>query len=149
MARELVAHNKPIFNQLHPRIYAAAVGFVAWFAVAAWVLFDRRSDTGLPLAIVSVFFLVAVLLPWSMFLVWKRHRMPEQRHPNKTSFHDWRTGDFAVWGAKLHGTRAANRCAAAARGCRDRSHGDRNCVPDLRGRRFVEHDPEKACPALG
>jgi hypothetical protein len=107
MARELVAHNKPIFNQLHPRIYAAAVGFVAWFAVAAWVLFDRRSDTGLPLAIVSVFFLVAVLLPWSMFLVWKRHRMPEQRHPNKTSFHDWRTGDFAVWGAKLHGTRAA------------------------------------------
>ena len=33
--------------------------------------------------------------------------MPRQRPPGKTSFHDWRTGDFAVWGSKLHGTDAA------------------------------------------
>ena len=41
MSRELVAHNKPVFDQLHPRIYGTAVGLVAWFALMAWVLFDR------------------------------------------------------------------------------------------------------------
>ena len=36
MSRELVAHNKPVFDQLHPNIYGAAVGLVAWFALSAW-----------------------------------------------------------------------------------------------------------------
>jgi hypothetical protein len=54
MSRELVAHNRPVFDQLHPNIYRAAVGLVAWFALAAWVLFDRRNDIELPLAMVSV-----------------------------------------------------------------------------------------------
>jgi hypothetical protein len=43
MSRELVAHNKPAFDQLHPRIYGTAVGLIAWFALMAWVLFDRSS----------------------------------------------------------------------------------------------------------
>src|SRR5438105_14329800 len=29
MSRELVAHNKPVFDHLHPRVYAGAVGLVA------------------------------------------------------------------------------------------------------------------------
>jgi len=107
MAREPVAHNRPLFDQLHPMVYGAAVGLVAWFALAAWILFDRQNDIGLPLAMVSVLLLVAVLLPWSLSLVWRRHQMPHQRPPGKTSFHDWRMGDFAVWGSKLHGTDAA------------------------------------------
>ena len=97
MAREPVARNRPLFDQLHPMVYGAAVGLVAWFALAAWILFDRQNDIGLPLAMVSVLLLVAVLLPWSLSLVWRRHQMPRQRPPGKTSFHDWRMGDFAVW----------------------------------------------------
>lgn len=31
--------------------------------------------------------------------------MPYERH-EETSFHDWRAGDFEVWGAKLHGADA-------------------------------------------
>jgi hypothetical protein len=104
MARELVAQNRRVFDQLHPMMYGAAVGLVAWFALAAWILFDRQNDIGLPLAIVSAFFVVAVLLPWSLSLIWKRHRTSP---PSKTSFHDWRVGDFAVWGAKLRSTHAA------------------------------------------
>ncbi|MFL6791198.1 MAG: hypothetical protein ACJ8EE_08515 [Bradyrhizobium sp.] len=104
MARELVAHNRPVFDRLHPIMYGAAVGLVAWFALAAWTLFDRQNDIELPLAIVSAFFVVAVLLPWSLSLVWKRHRTSP---PSKISFHDWRVGDFAVWGAKLRSTHAA------------------------------------------
>jgi hypothetical protein len=64
-------------------------------------------DIALALAMVSVLLLIAVLLPWSLSLVWRRHRMPHDRHPHKIPFHDWRIGDFAVWGARLRGTDAA------------------------------------------
>ena len=37
----------------------------------------------------------------------ERHRTPDQRHFDRTSFHDWRIGDFAVWGSKLRSTDAA------------------------------------------
>jgi hypothetical protein len=107
MSRELVAHNRPVFDQLHPKIYAAAVGLVAWFVLSAWIFFDRRNDIALPLAVVSLFLLVAVLLPWSMSLVWKKHEMPYQGHPHQVSFRDWRIGDFAVWGSKIRGSHAA------------------------------------------
>jgi len=107
MANDLVPQNRPVFDELHPNIYRAAVSLVGLFVLAAWILFDRRPDTGLPLAMVTVFLLVAVLLPVSLFLVCQRHRMPYQRHPEKISFRDWRNGDFAVWGGKLRGTDAA------------------------------------------
>ena len=107
MTRELVAHNRPLFDQFHPVIYGTAVGLVVWFAVAAWILFDRQDDIGLPLAMVSVLLLVAVVLPWSLSLVWRKHQLPYERLQNRISFHDWRTGDFAVWGSRLHGTDAA------------------------------------------
>jgi len=105
MSRELAHHNRPIFDQLHPNVYKAAVGLVAWFALAAWILFDRQNDIGLPLAIVSVLLLVAVLLPWSLSLVWQRHQM-DHRVP-KIPFREWKIGDFAVWGSKLRSTDAA------------------------------------------
>jgi hypothetical protein len=101
------ACRSPSFDQLHPNIYGAAVGLVVWFALSAWILFDRESDIGLPLAMVSALLLIAVLLPWSLSLVWKRHQMPHQRHPNRPSFHDWKSGDFTVWGSKLNGMHAA------------------------------------------
>jgi hypothetical protein len=107
MARELVPHNRPVFDQLHPSVYKAAVGLVGVFVLAAWILFDRQNDIGLRLAMVSVLLVVAVLLPWTLSLVWQRHQSENPRHPNKISFHDWRIGDFAVWGSKLHGTQAA------------------------------------------
>jgi len=99
--------NRPVSDQLHPNIYKAAVGLVALFVLAAWILFDRQNDIGLPLAMVNVLLLVAVLLPWSLSLVWQRHHMAGQRHPNHISFHDWRIGDFAVWDSKLRSTDAA------------------------------------------
>jgi len=37
-----IDHNRPVFDHLHPNIYAPAVGLVAWFVLAAWVLFDHR-----------------------------------------------------------------------------------------------------------
>ena len=107
MAKELVPLNRPVFEQVHPNIYAVAVGLVAWFAIAAWILFDRKNDIALPLAMVSVLLLVAVLLPWSLSLVWQKHQAAHQRHPNRIPSHDWRIGDFAVWDSKLRSSHAA------------------------------------------
>ena len=106
MSRELVAHNKPVFDQLHPKIYAGAIGLVAWFALAAWILFDRQDDIGLPLAMASVLLFVAVLIPLALALVWRRHHAHDP-HSGAISFRDWRAGDFAVWGARLRGSDAA------------------------------------------
>src|SRR5437764_9267011 len=80
MNRELVSHNRPIFDQLHPAVYKAAVGLVAWFALAAWILFDRQNDIGLPLALISVLLLVAVFLPWSLSLDRQKHQLADQKH---------------------------------------------------------------------
>lgn len=107
MNTEIVTHRKPVFDRLHPRIYGVAVGLIAWFALMAWVLFDRSSDVSLLLTFVCVLFLVAVLVPWSMSLIWKKYGMPFEQHPQQTSFHDWQAGDFTVWGAKLHSKQAA------------------------------------------
>ncbi|MBR1121453.1 hypothetical protein JQ628_08025 [Bradyrhizobium lablabi] len=106
MSRELVTHNKPVFDQFHPRIYAAAVGLVAWFALAAWILFDRQDDIALPLMMASVLLLIAVLIPLALAWIWRTHGVDDRR-PDAVTFREWRTGDFAVWGSRLHGTEAA------------------------------------------
>jgi hypothetical protein len=106
MSRELVAHNKPVFDHLHPRVYAGAIGLVAWFALAAWILFDRQDDIGLPLMMASVLLFIAVLIPLALAYVWRRHHSRDP-HPETISFRDWRSGDFAVWGSRLRATDAA------------------------------------------
>jgi hypothetical protein len=80
MSRDIDAHNKPVFDELHPRIYAVAAGLLVWFALMAWVLF-------------------------ALSLIWRKYQLPYERH-EESSFHDWRAGDFVVWGAKLHGAEA-------------------------------------------
>ncbi len=107
MTRELVPHNRPVFDEFHPNIYKAAFGLVALFVVAAWALFDRQKDTVLSLGMVTVLLLVAVLLVLSLVRVWQRHRSPHQRHPEKIGFHDWRSGDLVIWGGKLRSMHAA------------------------------------------
>ncbi len=109
MAGNLVTqtHNRPVFDQLHPAVFKIAAGLVAWFAVAAWILFDRQSDVGLPLAMVTVLFVMAVGLPWLLSQVWERHQRPLLANPQEVLFRDWIGGDLAVWGSKLQSTHAA------------------------------------------
>lgn len=107
MSRELFAHNKPVFDELHPWVYGTAAALVAWFVLSAWVLFDHGGDISLALGFVTVLLLMAVLLPLALFAIWRRYRMPYEAHPEKTSFRDWRAGNFSVWGARIHGSHAA------------------------------------------
>ena len=79
---------------------------MAWFALAAWILFDRQDDIGLLLTMVSVLVLVAVLVPLALALIWRRHHTGDP-HPQAISFRDWSAGDFAVWGSRVRGMDAA------------------------------------------
>jgi hypothetical protein len=107
MTRELANHNRATFEQLHPAVPKMAAGLVAWFVLMAWVFFDRQSVVGLPLAFVTLLFVVVGLLLGAVYLVWQRHRPAHTRHPNEILFRDWSTGNFAVWDGKLHGGQAA------------------------------------------
>ena len=107
MRRDLVAHNRPVFDQLHPRVYGAAVGLVARFALMAWALFYRGGQTGLALGFVTLLFVVAVLLNWILSLVGRSRDAPGEPDVEHISFHGWRSGDFAVWGARLRASHAA------------------------------------------
>ena len=108
MSRELVTHNRPAFDQLHPKIYGTAAGLVAWFALMAWVLFDRGAgDVSLSLAFVTLLFVMAVGLPWVLSRLWRKHRMSNEPHHGPVSLHDWEAGDLVVWGAKLRSVHAA------------------------------------------
>ncbi len=73
----------------------------------AWILFDHGGQTSLSLAFMTVLFIVAVVLTWTLSLVWKKSRTPYERHAQEPSLNVWRHGDFVVWGAKLRGTHAA------------------------------------------
>src|SRR5581483_409911 len=106
MSKELIAHNRPLFDQLHPRIYAAAAGLVLWFVLSAWLLFDRGGYTGLSLTFVTVLLFIAVGLPWVLSRAWRQFQSPEQ-HTQEASFHDWKSGDLTVWGARLRNSHAA------------------------------------------
>jgi len=108
MSRELVpTNNKPVFSDLHPRIYGIAAALVGWFVLSAWALFDRGGYVGLQLTFVSFLLLMAVLLPWTLSEVWRKHRKPYQRHQQKASLRDWAAGSFDVWGARIRGSHAA------------------------------------------
>jgi hypothetical protein len=107
MSKALISHNRPVFDELHPRIYGAAVGLIAWFALMAWVLFDRSSDVSLMLMFVTVLFTVAIAVLWMISVVWKKFQRPYEEHLKPTSFHDWAHGDLVVWGARLRARDAA------------------------------------------
>jgi hypothetical protein len=111
MDRNRIDQNKPVFDHQYPNIYATAVGLIAWFVLAAWVFFDHRfgqqSEVSLQLTMMSVLLFAAVLLPWSLSLVWQLHRMSREGPSPRTSFRDWWGGDFEVWGSKVHGAHAA------------------------------------------
>jgi hypothetical protein len=96
-----------VFDQLHPRIWGAAAGLIAWFALMAWVLFDRSGDVTLSLMFVTVLFVVAIAVPWTLSLVWRKFGRPYEEHPTPSSFHDWMDGDLVVWGARLRARDAA------------------------------------------
>ena len=62
---------------------------LAWFALMAWVLFDRSSYVSLSLTFVSVLFLVAMAVPFALSLIWRKYQMPYERHEESVPAISW------------------------------------------------------------
>jgi hypothetical protein len=107
MANDLVATKPPPSSWFHPLVYKAAVGFVALFALMAWVLFDRQWEVTLPLIMVSVLLFVAVLLPYVLWRVWRRNQTPRPELTSETSFRQWAREPVEVGQSRLKGMHAA------------------------------------------
>ena len=104
--------SRPASDQLHLFVYVAAAGLVLLFAVAAWVSFDDQEYTGLLLTVMSGFFFVALAIPSTLWLVWRRHRDVDAADVDSapdenTSWRDWARGEFDTWAGRRKAAGAA------------------------------------------
>lgn len=95
--------NRPVSETLHPYVYAAIVALALVLVLSVWGF--SGGATGLALAVVSLFVLVAVGLPAILWRIWRNHRPRGQTRPVR--FADWTEGQFVVWQGHLKGKEAA------------------------------------------
>ncbi|MGX9424405.1 MULTISPECIES: hypothetical protein [Bradyrhizobium] len=70
-------------------------------------MFDRQNDTELPLAIVNLFLLMAVMLPYLLRRTWRNHqRLPPSLTTN-SGFRKWTNESAQAWQSRLKGSDAA------------------------------------------
>lgn len=101
-------HNRPHRDQFHPLIYGVAGGLAIWFALSAWILFDRQGYIELALAFISILLLMALGIPWILWRQWWKYgRSGHDDQRETVSLRDWGNGDMDVWGARLHSADAA------------------------------------------
>jgi len=84
---------RQVSNRLHPFVAIAAVGCVLWFVLAAWITFGGYAQMGLLLTVVSGFLLMAVLIPFVLWLT-RRRQSPDAADDAQESFRDWVSGEF-------------------------------------------------------
>src|SRR5256885_17252582 len=101
MSREIIGHNRPVSDDLHPLVYKMAVGFVLLFVLSAWVFFGGWNYMGLLLAVVTGFFLIATAVPALIWLTWRRHREPGAADNGNGSYRQLASGDLAILEGRL------------------------------------------------
>ena len=90
--KESRGHNRPVWNSLHPLVYAAAIGLALWFVVVSWFFFSGFADMELVLWVVTFFFLMVITIPSAIWLTARRH---DSEAPDKrVSLRDWASGDL-------------------------------------------------------
>ena len=90
-----------VYDRLHPAVYVALIGSVAWFSLAIWG-FAADSYTDWLLVVVSAFALIAVGIPAIMSSVGG-----DTEKPKRQRFRDWASGDFATWTGRSKAANAA------------------------------------------
>jgi hypothetical protein len=78
---------------------------VLWYVLSAWDLFGE-GDTGLLLAVVSGFFVMATAIPCALWLIWRKHRRSGAEGDESISLRDWASGSFEIWQDRLKGANA-------------------------------------------
>jgi hypothetical protein len=98
--------NTAASDDLPAIVYTAAAGAALLFLALAWIFFGEWSHMGLVLAIVTVFFLMALGIPFALWLAWRKDRAPESVE-EPMALRQWAASDFGTWQGSLKGANAA------------------------------------------
>jgi hypothetical protein len=104
-----IRHNQPIHDGLHPVVYRSIVGLTIWLVFSIWLLFDRGSEVGLNLSMITVFFAIVVGIPLLIGATWRRHGADHANSDPAIGFRDWAACEFATWTGVLRGGEAATQ----------------------------------------
>jgi hypothetical protein len=107
MSSDPSRHDRPISDQLPPIVYKVAAGCVLAFVTLAWIFFSAWPHMGLVLAIVSVFFFMALAVPSAIWLAARSQRDSGTTQPQAVSWREWAAGEFATSQGHLKGADAA------------------------------------------
>jgi len=82
MTRNLlpVQNSRPTNDELHPVIYHSIIGLTIWLVLSVWVLFSRGEYEGVTLSVITLFFVVLLGIAVLLWLTWRRHVDPHERH---------------------------------------------------------------------
>jgi hypothetical protein len=102
-----IRRDRLVHDALHPGVYRIIIGLTIWLVLSVWLLFNRGPYVGLNLAIVTVFFLIAVGVPLLLTLAWRRNRTADEQAKVVESFREWARCEFSTWTGGVSGTEAA------------------------------------------
>ncbi|HEV8680037.1 MAG TPA: hypothetical protein VGQ90_11735 [Stellaceae bacterium] len=91
---------------LHPWVYRTIVGLVFILVLSAWGFFGP-GDSGLALAVVTAFIVIAVAIPLLLWLIWRNNAARRERPADEVPFVAWQARDFEICGGRLKGRDAA------------------------------------------
>jgi hypothetical protein len=99
--------DRPASDELPAIVYKAAAGSVLVFVLLAWLFFGGWSYMGLMLGIVSVLFLMALAIPFALWLAWRKQQDADSAQGDPASLREWAAGEFGTWQGGLKGANAA------------------------------------------
>ena len=81
--------NRPQRLALHPSVYRALIGSAVCLFLSTWIFFGHNPYTALQLVIAGFFIAMFVGTPWLL-----ARNARGRAEPDRTSFGEWREGDF-------------------------------------------------------
>jgi hypothetical protein len=106
MSKDLIQHNRPVSDSLHPRVYQSMVGLLMLYVVSVWLLFGDDSQNALVYTVVTGLFVVAIMIPFVLWRTWCRNRGRDAPEPS-TTFRDWACREFDTCTGRARGSTAA------------------------------------------
>jgi urocanate hydratase len=106
MTHQVIPHDRTLHRWIHPAAYEIAVGLVGLFTIAAWLAFDHRNDTELPLAMITVFFVISASVLAIISRLWRKRGPVSAAYRETGTLRHWMSGEFAVWGSRIRGSEA-------------------------------------------
>ncbi len=91
---ETQRHNRPVWNDLHPLVYAMACALVLLFIATIWAVFSGWAYMRLVLWVVTGFFLMVMAIPLAMRLTWSSHREGDPPPVERVGLREWMSGQL-------------------------------------------------------